>query len=112
MLGHQLKTTGLHTSGARLFALLLLSAWLLLGSACRTAPVQEMSEARQAIEAARAAGAEQYANTELGQALSSLKTAEQMLNDRRFRDARRSARQPGLYRACRGTRLVGGLRRS
>ncbi|WP_243640683.1 DUF4398 domain-containing protein [Thiogranum longum] len=52
-----------------------------------------MSEARQAIDAARAAGAERFANPELEQALSSLKAAEKMLNDRRFRDARRSARQ-------------------
>lgn len=62
-------------------------------AACRSAPVQEMSEARQAIEAARAVGAEQYAPDKLEQALSSLREAEQMLNDRRFRDARRSARR-------------------
>jgi hypothetical protein len=93
MFGHQLKTTGSRTSSTRFFALLLLSIWLFCGAGCKTAPVQEMSEARQAIDAARAAGAERYANTELERALSSLKTAEQMLNDRRFRDARRSARQ-------------------
>ncbi len=87
-----MKTTGPLAAGSRLPALLL-SLWLLAGLGCKTAPVQEMSEARQAIEAARAAGAEQYANQELDQALSSLKKAEQMLNDRRFRDARRSARQ-------------------
>ena len=79
--------------GTRLFALLVITAWLFFGLACRTAPVQEMSEARQAIDAARAAGAAQYANPELEQALSSLKTAEEMLNERRFRDARRSAQQ-------------------
>ena len=72
---------------------ILIILWLLLGLGCRTAPVQEMSEARQAIDAARAAGAEQYANTKLEQALSSLKAAEAMLNDRRFRDAKRSASQ-------------------
>lgn len=55
--------------------------------------MQEMSEARQAIDAARAAGAVQYANPQLEQALSSLKTAEEMLNERRFRDARRNATQ-------------------
>jgi len=93
MFGYQLKTTGSRTSGTRFFALLLMTVWLFFGLACRTAPVQEMSEARQAIDAARAAGAEQYAHPELEQALSSLKNAEQMLNNRRFRDARRSARQ-------------------
>jgi len=61
--------------------------------ACAPAPVQEMSEARQAIEAARAAGAEQYARPQLDEAHSLLDTAQEMLNDRRFRDARRSASQ-------------------
>ena len=93
MFVHQLKTTGSRTSGTRLFALVLAAVWLFFAAGCKTAPVQEMSEARQAIEAARAVGAEQYADTALKRALSSLKTAEQMLNDRRFRDARRSARQ-------------------
>lgn len=93
MFGHQLKTTGSQRPGARLFALLIITVWLFFGLACRTAPVQEMSEARQAIDAARAAGAAQYANPELEQALSSLKTAEEMLNERRFRDARRNAQQ-------------------
>lgn len=61
--------------------------------ACAPAPVQEMSEARQAIDAARAAGAEQYAEPQLDEANSLLDTAQQLLNDRRFRDARRSASQ-------------------
>ncbi len=61
--------------------------------ACGSAPVQEMSEARQALEAARVAGAEQHAVEQYGRAQSLLETAQQMLNDRRFRDARRSASQ-------------------
>jgi len=93
MFGYPLKTTGPHTSGTRFFALLLMTLWLFTGLACGSAPVQEMSEARQAIDAARAAGAEQYAHIKLEQARSTLKTAEQLLSDRRFRDARRSARQ-------------------
>ena len=51
------------------------------------------NEARQAIEAARAAGAEQHARPQLDEANSLLDTAQQMLNDRRFRDAKRSASQ-------------------
>jgi hypothetical protein len=66
---------------------------LVLLAGCALAPVQEMSEARQAIEAARAAGAEQYARPQLDEAHSLLDTAQQMLNDRRFRDAKRSASQ-------------------
>ena len=64
-----------------------------LMSACAPAPVQEMSEARQAIDSARAAGAEQHAKEQLDEAHSLLDTAQQMLNDRLFRDARRSASQ-------------------
>lgn len=63
---------------------------LLLG-ACAPAPVQEMSEARQAIEAARAAGAQQHARPQFEEANELLDSAQQLLNDRRFRDARRSA---------------------
>lgn len=93
MFGQQQKTSGPATSRTRIPVLLLVVIWLFAGTGCKTAPVQEMSEARQAIDAARAAGAERFANTKLEQALSSLKTAEKMLNDRRFRDARRSAQQ-------------------
>ncbi len=66
---------------------------LTLGAACGSAPVQEMSEARQAIEAARAAGAEQHAVERYERAQSLLKTAEDMLNERHFRKARESAAQ-------------------
>ena len=65
----------------------------LLGGACGSAPVQEMSEVRQAIEAARAAGADQLATEHYDKAQSLLKDAEEMLNDRHFRKARQSAQQ-------------------
>lgn len=64
---------------------------VLAGLGCGSAPVQEMSEARQAIEAARAAGAEAHAGIQLDEATSLMEEAEVMLNERRFRDARRSA---------------------
>jgi hypothetical protein len=72
----------------------LLAGCLMLALvSCAPAPVQEMSEARQAIDAARAAGAEQYAPEQLDEAHSLLDSAQRMLNSRRFRDARRSASQ-------------------
>lgn len=58
---------------------------------CGSAPVQEMSEARQAIEAARVAGAEQHAPENFNKAQSFLKTAEDMLNDHHYGKARQSA---------------------
>ena len=64
---------------------------LLALSACGSAPVQEMSEARQAIDAARAAGAEQHAPRQYKKAQMLLKDAEQLLNDRHFRKAGLSA---------------------
>jgi hypothetical protein len=72
----------------RSFFLMLVLA---LGSACGSAPVQEMSEARQAIDAARAAGAEQHAAEQYYKAQTLLKSAEQLLNERHFRKARLSA---------------------
>ncbi len=66
---------------------------VLLLAACAPAPVQEMSEARQAIEAARAAGAQQHARRQFDEANVLLDSAQQLLNERRFRDARRSASQ-------------------
>jgi hypothetical protein len=48
--------------------------------ACATAPpVQEMSDARQAIAAAREAGAGQFAEDKLGQAEVLLQNAEELL---------------------------------
>ena len=60
----------------RCFAVLV--SLLLVG--CATAPpVQEMSDARQAIAAAREAGAEQFASSRLAEAEELLKRAEDHL---------------------------------
>lgn len=75
----------------RSFALLI--AALILGAAigCGSAPVQEMSEARQAIEAARVAGAEEFAQESYNRAQTHLRTAEEMLDSHHFQDARENA---------------------
>ena len=53
-------------------------AVLLMATACETAPpVQEMSDARQAIAVAREAGAEAHAAAELIEAEKYLESAEQ-----------------------------------
>ena len=65
---------------------------LFMATACETAPpVQEMSDARQAIAVAREAGAEDHAAAELLAAEQYLQSAEQKLNDQRYADARRDA---------------------
>ena len=57
-----------------------LFACLLLLASCATAPpVQEMSDARQAIAAARQAGADQYASDQLKEAEAMLASAEDYL---------------------------------
>jgi hypothetical protein len=60
-------------------------------AACVGAPVQEMSNARQAIRAARDAGAEKTAPQKLNEAEALLNRAEDSLERRAYREARRSA---------------------
>jgi hypothetical protein len=67
-------------------------AMLLVAAACETAPpVQEMSDARQAIAVAREAGAADLAATELAQAELYLESAEKKLGDHAYREARNDA---------------------
>ena len=63
-------------------------------SACETAPpVQEMSDARQAIAVAKEAGAEELAAFHLKAAEDYLASAEEALNNRAYSEARRDAKQ-------------------
>jgi len=72
--------------------LLLAAALLLVG--CETAPpVQEMSDARQAIAVAREAGAEEFATIHLKAAEFYLKSAEEKLVNHQFSQARSDAKQ-------------------
>lgn len=59
-------------------------------------PVQEMSDARQAIAVARQAGAEERAAEQLRDAEALLDSAQQKLTDRAYEDARRDALQAKL----------------
>lgn len=60
-------------------------------AACAGAPVQEMSNARQAIRAARDAGAAKMAPQKLTEAEALLNRAEDSLERRAYREARRNA---------------------
>ena len=66
-------------------------ALMLLVTGCQTAPVQEMSDARQAITVAMEAGAEQHAPNLLQTAVVHLRNAEKLLNERKYELARRDA---------------------
>jgi hypothetical protein len=65
---------------------------LLVAAACETAPpVQEMSDARQAIAVAREAGAADLAAADLAEAEKFLQSAERKLNNQAYREARNDA---------------------
>lgn len=67
-------------------------ALLMLLAACETAPpVQEMSDARQAITVAREAGAADLAAAELAEAEEYLQNAELKLDRQQYREARSAA---------------------
>jgi hypothetical protein len=74
---------------ARMPGILAVAALAL--AACAGAPVQEMSNARQAIRAARDAGAERTAPQKLSEAEALLNRAEDSLERRAYREARRNA---------------------
>jgi len=66
---------------------------LLVVAGCQTAPVQEMSDARQAITVAREAGAEEHAADDLKAAVNYLQSAEKFLYKHEYNLARRDALQ-------------------
>ena len=72
-----------------LFFFILLFAGTPYG--CVSAPVQEMSDARQALQAAQVAGAEEHAAEVLYDARRLLQQAEQELDQRHFQNAREHA---------------------
>jgi hypothetical protein len=69
----------------------MLLACMSLVAACAGPPVQEMSNARQAIKAARDAGAENKAADSLHEAEALLDRAEDHLQKRAYKEARRDA---------------------
>lgn len=82
----------MHMKIIKLFPNLLLpltTAFLLF--ACTAAPVQEMSDARQALQAARAAGAENLAKMKFRDAKVHLEQAENMLEKGEYGQAKQNA---------------------
>lgn len=75
---------------SRPFRLFCLATALFL-SGCAIAPTQEMSDARQAVQAAREANAEQHAQSALTQAERLLITAEENLGRKTYNHARDNA---------------------
>ena len=70
----------------------VLVALLVLTASCQSGPpVQEMSDARQAIAVAREAGAMKYAESDLRAAEVSLESAQRKLSEHAYSQARRDA---------------------
>jgi len=69
----------------------LIGLVLTVAMGCASAPTQEMSDARQAIQAAREAGAEDHAPQALGSAESLLSRAEQAIGGGSYDQAREDA---------------------
>lgn len=70
----------------------LVAVLLLFIAGCVTSPpVQEMSDARQAIAVAKEAGAAELATTELSDAEAYLASAQKKLSERSYTPARRDA---------------------
>lgn len=70
----------------------IIVALLVLLTACSAGPpVQEMSDARQAIAAAKEAGAEEHAAEELHAAEAFLDSAQRNLSERAYASARQDA---------------------
>ncbi len=61
-------------------------------AACAGAPVQAMSDARQAVRAAQAAGADQHAPDQLAQAVRLIGSAQSDLERHDYRSAEQAAR--------------------
>jgi hypothetical protein len=78
-------------SRVRLAAVLLSCSLAVLASGCATPPVQEMSNARQAITAAEEAGAEEAAAPLLAEARALLASAEAKLQRENYIGARLDA---------------------
>lgn len=66
-------------------------AFIVSINACATAPVQEMSDARQAIQVAKSVGADEHTQSNLVQAKKFLKKAEHALHSGEYKKARVNA---------------------
>ncbi len=75
----------------KLLAITAFTAAMALLSGCAGAPVQEMSDARQAISSAEKAGAQVRAADDLEQARKMLETADLRLEQGDYKGARASA---------------------
>ena len=85
--------TILNSAAGGALRLCLLALLLLVASCQSTPPVQEMSDARQAIAVAKSAGAAEFAESDLRAAEAFLASAQNRLAEQAYSQARRDALQ-------------------
>ncbi len=81
----------IHNSIGKLLLCTLCIVFVLTITACSTAPVQEMSDARQAIQAAKSVGIDEFSQSNLVQAKKLLQKAEHALHTGEYKQARVNA---------------------
>jgi len=81
------------TAAGRAWRSVMLALLFFIASCQSTPPVQEMSDARQAIAVAKSAGAAQFAAADLREAEAFLESAQSKLADHAYSQARRDALQ-------------------
>ncbi len=77
----------------RRMGLLLATGWMAVLAGCASVPVQEMSDARQAIDAAARTGGDQKAATQMQEARAALARAEVALKNVQYKTARQLAQE-------------------
>lgn len=78
-------TAVLYSDGLRVFRIIRVLPFIIWLAACAEPPSKEMNQAQGAIDAARAAGADEYAATEMAAATDALRRAEEAVAQRDYR---------------------------
>ena len=78
-------TAVLYSDGLRAFRNIRVLPFIIWLAACAEPPSKEMNQAQGAIDAARAAGADEYAATEMAAATDALRRAEEAVAQRDYR---------------------------
>jgi hypothetical protein len=80
-----MRTAVLYSDGLRVFRNIRVLPFIIWLAACGEPPSKEMNQAQGAIDAARAAGADDYAATEMAAATDALRRAEEAVTQRDYR---------------------------
>jgi hypothetical protein len=80
-----MATAVLYSDALRVFRYIRVLPFIIWLAACAEPPIKEMNQAQGAIDAARAAGADEYAPTEMAAAIDTLRRAEEAVAQKDYR---------------------------